>query len=134
MYTETPIHLGKWKVLLAVAASSILTGLLARIGLPPVYGVSVLLGLLLIYWTLLGITVGTWIVYGRGWRVLERDDRLRLAFGYFAIAWGALITLSVDTPVSAVFFVAPGLAGLLLFAVYLLEGRQHKPDESDIFP
>ncbi|HLF29211.1 MAG TPA: hypothetical protein VJG32_23020 [Anaerolineae bacterium] len=134
MNDDHPIQLGKWKILLAFAAGSILTSILARMGVPSAYGISLLFALLLVYWILLGITAGTWIVLGRGWRVIQRDARLRLAFGYFTIAWGALVAISIDTSISTVVFIAPGLAGLVVFAAYLLEGRPRDRDEGEIFP
>lgn len=142
---EQPHHLERLPALLVIAAGSVTTGVLAAIdhdrGSP-------LLWMLMFCWFLQGLTIGIWVLRGRTWKSLKRTARLRLGIGCFAIAWGALVGLflpmtrttpgvDVMNPFSnliAVIVVVSGLALVLLFVASLIDDRQERQDQGDVFP
>ena len=101
MNDEQPIQLGKWYGLLIFAAGSILTAIMSALdfGVGPMGGRSPGLGITLLAWTIIGGVIGVWILRGHSWRQgVERDTRLRLAVAYFAVSWGGLFGMTLNTP------------------------------------
>ncbi|HET7087991.1 MAG TPA: hypothetical protein VFL17_05025 [Anaerolineae bacterium] len=140
---------GRLRGLLAVAASSVITAILANVDRP--LG-SPLLWVALLFWTLLGGATGVWVLRGKAWRMLTRNMRLRLAIGCFAISWGSLAAMALPMartmpgayvlgPGQALFIwlvVATGFALALIFVASFVASfitdHQRKQDEGDIFP
>ena len=130
------IQTTKWYMLLAVAAGSVLTGIIAALdrGRGPLDGASPAIGLLLLAWAVLGAVTGAWIVLAHSWRQIAREPRLRLASAYFVVGWGALFGMSIRTPVMSTLIIALGLAVAIVFLAYGLESRWRRQDKGDIFP
>ena len=97
-------------------------------------GISPLVGLLLLGWTVLGIVTGAWIILSYSWKRLAREQRLRLASAYFIVGWGGLIGLSLYTPTLSAVLIAAFIAGAIVFLAHEMEGRRRRQDEGDIFP
>lgn len=132
MGNEQTLNLNKWYTLLAAAMSSIATMILATT--TPSGYLGPVLGFLLYFWIVLGFATGVWIVIGGGWKVYERDVRMRLALGYFTVTWGGFIVLFQSLPTERFLTVFAGLGLMILYLLSLLETRRKRQSENDLFP
>ena len=92
------------------------------------------MGLTVLFWTVLGIVTGDYILIGRGWRTIDRSGRVRLALAYLALAWAGLFAIVMTTPAAIGLIVLLGIAAAIGFIAYGLEHRPRNQDEGEIFP
>ncbi len=136
MSDKQPVQLGPWYGLLCFGAGSILTIVIATIdrGWGPLSGISPLVGLTVLFWTVLGIVAAAYILIGRGWRALERSIRMRLAAAYCVLVWAGLFAMVMTTPAAVGLVVLLGIAAGIVFIAVGLEHRSRNRDEGEIFP
>ncbi len=136
MNEKSSIQLGPWYGLLCFGAGSILTVVIATIdsGWGPLSGINPLMGLTVLFWTVLGSVTGAYILIGRGWRAIDRSARVRLALAYLALVWAGLFAIVMTTPAAVGLIVFLGIAAAIGFIAYGLEHRPRNQDEGEIFP
>jgi hypothetical protein len=132
MENEQTTNLNKWYTLLAVAMSSVATMILAAT--TPYSYPGPVLALVLYFWIVLGFATGIWIIIGNGWKVYERDVRMRLALGFFTVTWGGSIVIFQSMPDARFLTLFAGLGLLILWLLALLESRRKRQHEHDLFP
>ena len=92
------------------------------------------MGLTVLFWTVLGIVTGAYILIGRGWRAVDRSARVRLALAYLVLVWAGLFAIVMTTPAVVGLVVFLGIAVAIGFIAYGLEHRPRNQDEGEIFP
>lgn len=136
MHQHQPVYLGPWYGLLCFGAGSLLSIVIETLdsGWGPLSGIRPLVGLTVLFWTVLGGVTTAYILIGRGWRVVERRSRLRLAAAYIGLVWGGLFAMLMTTPAAIGLVVLLGVIAAIVYIAYGLEHRQRNQDESEIFP
>ena len=136
MHNHQTVSLGPWYGLLCFGAGSLLSVVISTVdsGWGPLSGIRPLVGLTVLFWTALGGVTAAYVLIGRGWRVVERRMRLRLASAYFGLVWGGLFALLMTTPAAMGLVVLLGIIAAIVYIANGLEHRQRNQDESEMFP